>query len=129
MRDPEIAKIIQPFETEQPFAHQPENRSDPRWPYSVIQLVAFHEKDQEPTKAMMQAVWCHDISLGGISFFLSDEPPHEYCTLVLGFPPNLIFVKARIAHSVAQGTSPSMWKIGCQFIEKLEAMIEQDGAE
>ena len=128
MRNPEIAKIIQPFQTGQPDAHQPELRSDPRWAYSVIQLVAFHEKDQQPTKEMLQAVRCHNISLGGLSFYLSGSPSHEYCTLVLGFPPKLIFVKARVTHSEAQGTSQGMWKIGCQFLEKMEP-IHRGGKE
>ena len=123
MRDSEIADIIQPLQTGQPVDHRPELRSDPRWPYSVIQLVAFHEKDQRPTKEMLQAVRCHDISLGGLSFFLSGSPPCEYCTLVLGSPPNLIFVKARVTHSEAQRASQHMWKIGCQFIEKAESML------
>ena len=121
MRSPEIAAIIQPFETGAPAVGRPERRNDPRWPYAVTQLVAFHEEDQQPTKEMFQPVRCHDISLGGISFFLSGPPPLKHCTVILGRPPSLIFVRARITHYEAQGASLREWKIGCQFIEKVES--------
>ena len=125
MRSPEIARIVQSVENGTPAGRQPEMRRDPRWPYGVTQLVAFHEEDQRPTKEMLQAVRCYDISLGGISFYFAGPPPQRHCTMVLGRPPNLIFVKARVAHCEAQGSSPE-WKIGCQFIEKAESMLERD---
>jgi hypothetical protein len=126
MRDAEIAKIIHPFTSGQPADRQPELRRDPRWPYPVPQLVAFHDADQLPTKEMLQAVQCHDISLGGISFFLSDSPPFMHCTVVLGRAPNLIFVKARVVHAEVRGEGLRKWKIGCQFLGKAESMLEQN---
>lgn len=123
MGSPEIATIIHPFEKGQPAVRQPERRSDARWPYPVTQLVAFHEDDQQVTKEMLQAVRCHDISLGGLSFFLAKPPPQKYCTVVLGRPPSLIFVKARVAHFEATGASLREWIIGCQFIEKVESLL------
>jgi hypothetical protein len=126
MPRPEIAKIIQPFENGKPSTREPELRQYPRRPYPVTQLVAFHEEGQQPTKEMLQAVRCHDISLGGISFFLSGPPPQKHCTLVLGRPPGLIFVRARVAHCEAHGTSMREWKVGCEFIEKAESMIAME---
>jgi hypothetical protein len=124
MRCPEIATIIHSVENGPPAApRQPELRRDPRWPYAVTQMVAFHEEDQPPTKEMLQAVRCHDISLRGISFYFSSPPPQTHCTIVLGRPPNLIFVKGRVIHCEALGSS-SEWKIGCQFIEKAESMLD-----
>ena len=124
MLSPEIATIIHAVENGKPAARQPEQRRDPRWRYPVTQLVAFHEENQLPTKEMLQAVQCHDISLGGISFFLSGAPSHKHCTVVLGRSPNLIFVTARVIHSEAQGASFREWKIGCQFIGRAESMLE-----
>jgi len=89
----------------------------------VTQLVAFHEEDQSVTKEMLQAVRCHDISLSGISFFLTSPPPLKYCTLVLGRPPYLIFVKAWVVHYEPQSATLREWKIGCQFIEKVESLL------
>jgi hypothetical protein len=126
MRSPEIAAVIQPFETGSPDMRQCERRSDPRWPYAVTQLVAFHEEGQSPTKGMFRPVRCQDISLGGISFYLPNPPPLRYCTVILGRPPGLIFVRARVAHFEATGASLREWKIGCQFIEKV-ATAESPG--
>jgi hypothetical protein len=123
MRSAEIARIIHPFEIGQPAIRQPEQRRDPRWSYAVTQLVAFHEEDQQPTKEMLQAVRCRNISLGGISFFLPGPPPSQHCTFVLGRPPGLMFVRARVAHSEPREASSQEWLVGCQFIEKVESML------
>lgn len=97
-----------------------DRRRDPRWPYRVTQMVAFHDESVKPTKDMLQAVRCHDISLSGISFFLVGPPASEHCTLVLGRPPALIFVKARVVHSEPTENSPGTWIVGCEFVKKLD---------
>jgi PilZ domain-containing protein len=123
MRSAEITKIIHPYENGQPVVRDPERRSDPRWSYPVTQLVAFHEEDQRPTKEILQAVQCRDISSGGMSFLLANPPPSKHCTVLLGRPPNLICVKARIVNCEVQGDSQAEWRIGCQFIEKAEMSL------
>jgi hypothetical protein len=123
---PPIARVIQPNElgpsTASGYtARRPDRRRDPRWPYRVSQMVAFHDELAKPTKEMLRPVRCHDISLSGISFFLEGQPAGEHCTLVLGRPPGLTFVKARVVHSEPTEASPSTWIIGCEFVEKLPA--------
>ena len=92
----------------------------------VTQLVAFHEEDQPPTKEMLQAVRCHDISLGGISFFLSGPPPLKHCTVVLGRPPTPD-LREGPGSALRRRRGPRLreWKIGCQFIEKVESTPAQ----
>jgi hypothetical protein len=118
---PEIARIIQPFAVGDPDPNASDRRRDPRWSYQVPQLVAFHDEDEQPTRDMLQAVRCHDISMGGISFFVSQPPRHAHCTLVLGRAPKLMFVRARIAHYEPTGPELQEWKIGCMFLQKLKA--------
>ena len=118
--DPQIAKIVQPFELDTPDTREPERRRDPRWAYAVTQLVAFHDEFQQPTRDMLQAVGCNDISLGGISFFLPHPPKHEHCTLILGRPPALIVVRAARRPFPRVDDSALQWKIGCEFVEKLD---------
>jgi hypothetical protein len=120
-----IAKIIHPFEAGRPDLRPDEQRRDPRWSYPVTQSVAFHEEGDTVTKEMLQAVRCHDISLGGMSFFVSTPPPFRHCTVVLGRPPVLIFVRARVIHYEATGKSLREWKIGCQFLEKVDSLLER----
>ena len=90
----------------------------------MTQLVAFHAENQPATKEMLQPVECHDISLGGISFFMSSSPPSEYCTVILGRPPALIFVRARVTHSEKENEL-RRWKIGCKFIDKVDSLVAQ----
>jgi hypothetical protein len=121
-----VAQIIHPFVAEPPSMRGNDLRFDPRWSYPVIQLVAFHAQDEPVTKEMLQAVRCHDISLGGISFFLPKPPPFKHCTIVLGRPPALIFVRAKVIHYEATGSPSHDWRIGCQFLEKVESLLEDD---
>ena len=74
---------------------------------------------------MLQAVRCHDIWMGGISFYLSSPPPSEYCTIILGRPPALIFVTAKVTHSEQANDALHKWKIGCEFIDKVESLVAQ----
>jgi hypothetical protein len=120
---PEIARIIHPFEQGEPTRRTPERRCDPRWSYPVTQLIAFHDEHQLPTKEMLQPVRCGDISMGGISFFVSEAPTKEHCTLVLGRAPRLIFVKARVVHVERPEAPQSEWRIGCQFIAKVGSIL------
>ncbi len=80
--DPEISRIVQPFEQGPQEAFPNEARADARWHYPVTQLVAFHEEPILPTKEMFEAVQCIDISRGGISFYYPSSPPSGYCTFI-----------------------------------------------
>jgi hypothetical protein len=117
---PEIARIIQPCDQGPPEVRKYERRRDQRYPYRVTQMVAFHDEAASPTKDLLQPVRCHDISLSGISFFLAGPPKCEHCTLLLGRPPRLLFVKARVVHSEPTEDSPDTWIIGCEFVEKMD---------
>ncbi len=123
----EIARIIQPLEHGPPMPRGHERRRDARWPYRVTQMVAFHDESEKPTKEMLRPVRCHDISLSGISYFLAGAPPCQHCTLILGRPPGLIFVEARIVHSEPAEGSPGEWIVGCEFVAKLDAFPLRDG--
>ena len=83
-------------------------------------MVAFHDEAERPTNSMLRPVRCHDISLGGLSFFFAGPPPRRYCTVVLGRAPGLILVKARIVHSKRTERHPEEWLIGCEFVSKLD---------
>ena len=123
MHSAEIARIIHPYENGKAAAREPERRSDPRWTYPVTQLVAFHEEGQRPTKEMLQAVQCRDISASGISFFLASPPPTKHCTVLLGRPPDLICVTARIVNCEVHGTAQREWRVGCQFLGKGDMLL------
>jgi hypothetical protein len=91
-------------------------RGSNRHKYPAAQLVAFHDEAQVPTTALFEGVRCHDLSTSGISFFLPDPPAFEYCTVVLGRPPALIYVKARVMHYSPYAGRAREWLIGCQFV-------------
>jgi len=118
---PDIATIIQPFEQGSSEEREPERRQFQRWLYPVTQLVAFHREHERPTKDLLQPVRCYDISLGGMSFFLPQPTKHTHCTLVLGRQPGLIFIKARVIHCDPVEPFKQEWKIGCEFLTKLDS--------
>jgi hypothetical protein len=124
--NPDINLIIQPLEHGPPMPRDHEKRRDKRWPYRVMQFVAFHDVHEQPSKLMLQSVRCHDISLGGISFYLDAPPPRQNCTIILGRSPELIYVRARVVHSEKSEVSRGEWVVGCEFVTKLEAFPMRD---
>ena len=125
-KNPDIARIIQPLEHGPPMPRDHERRREKRWPYRVMQMAAFHDVHEQPSKLALQSVRCHDISLAGISFYIAGPPPRQNCTILLGRPPELIYVQARIVHSEAVEESPGEWVVGCEFVTKLDAFPLRD---
>jgi hypothetical protein len=126
LTSPHPLKIARPLEHGPPMPRENERRRDRRWPYRVTQLVAFHDIHEQPSKFMLQPVRCHDISLGGISFFIAGPPPRQNCTILLGRAPGLIYVRARVIHSEPAEDSPDEWVVGCEFVTKLDDFPVRD---
>ena len=102
---------------------QEERRAEVRKSYPVKQFVAFHDPSQTPTKEMFREVLCQDISTSGMSFYLTDRPTADHCTIALGRTPGLIFVRAKVIHSGPYLGPNKEWVIGCQFLSKVEKPV------
>ena len=116
----DAAEIVEVLQTET----GQDRRAEVRLAYPVSQFVAFHDEWQIPTTEMSHLVLCHDISTTGISFYQPSPPPFDHCTLALGRPPRLTFVKAKVVHYAPFASPNQDWVIGCVFINKVEAISQ-----
>jgi hypothetical protein len=119
MSNDTTAKIGEVLPSEDP-GRQEERRCEVRRPYPAIQFVAFHDDSQTPTKEMFQAVRCRDISTCGISFYYPGPATADYCTIVLGQKPAIVFIKAKVVRYRPYLGPNQEWVIGCAFLSKVK---------
>jgi hypothetical protein len=116
----ELEELNQVLERMQPEAGPKDARRGKRYPYAVVQFVAFHDEAETPTRAMFRRVRCRDLSMAGASFFLPNPPAADHCTVALGKPPAMLYVSARVMHSgPCAHARNQQWLIGCQFLRKV----------
>ncbi len=64
-------------------------------------------------------VECHDISRGGISFYLKRPPGCKYFAIALGREPMLRMLVAQIVNTrEVEHDGQRMYLVGCRFIER-----------
>ncbi len=86
-----------------------------RYPYDCFQTL-FPIIDSLPETARAIGVRCHDISVHGISFFLSDDPDFERLVISLGHAANPVFMEAEVVKSKSVYMHNDMRTlVGCQF--------------
>lgn len=89
-----------------------------RFAYSTRQYVAPWIEGRIPESADFQPVLCHDLSVGGISFF-AEQQLSDHVVVVLDGPK---FILCRVCHTrptFADGEH--RYLIGCQFVRRLPA--------
>ena len=74
-----------------------------------------------PTADDFFEVQCLDLSTGGISFFLTDQPQFEDVVVALGKPPQLLHFTASVCRVVETdvGQQPG-YMIGCEFRDRVD---------
>lgn len=91
-------------------------RSSPRRNFQYRQKVAPVRGKELPTRKDFFEVECHDISAGGISFFLSEQPDFSNLIVALGVPPFESFFAARVVRVVVSDRDGSIrYLVGCRF--------------
>jgi hypothetical protein len=115
-----------------------------RQAFLAWQRIAPGYGDETPPESAYVEVQCHDLSCNGFSFFLPNPPEFDRLVAMLGRPPSLICVAARVSHCTEVLVYPSkvveqrgdrtghldhqasdaqtgmpMVLVGCRFVRKL----------
>jgi hypothetical protein len=99
---------------------QVERRKSTRWSYPVIEQMAPCRSRELPSKSLFRAVRCHDISSGGISFFLPEPPDFERAVVTLGPPPDVICFLVRVVHySPRKVAVRNQHLVRCRFFQRV----------
>ena len=92
--------------------------------FSYLQWAAPCQHDTLPDRRSFRQIRCSDISRGGISYYTDRPPLDEYLVMGLGKSPNIIWVRCQISNCVRVDEEKGAFRIGCQFIERLELPTE-----
>ena len=102
-----------------PVAQSIEQRASERWAYPAIQLLAPCGPKELPRKSMFAEVRCHDLSQGGISFFMPRPPKFQLAVFGLGKRPNLTYLLAQVVYCKEHVTAKREYLVGCSFIRRV----------
>ncbi|HEX3997086.1 MAG TPA: PilZ domain-containing protein [Pirellulales bacterium] len=95
-------------------------RKRERRPYHVLQWAAPWSDGSPPQPEAFRQIRCHDISRGGISYF-SDRPLlDEFLIVGLAAAAEMIYLKCRVANCVRVDQASGAFRVGCEFIERIE---------
>jgi len=96
-----------------------ERRTAHRWPFPAVQLLGPCGSWGLPKRHMFVEVRCHDLSQGGISFFLPRPPTFESAVMGLGKQSNIAYYLVKLIHFHEHIGATKQYLIGCQFLERV----------
>jgi hypothetical protein len=100
-----------------------EKRTSERLAYSMVASVAPYSHEGLPTQEMFLEVRCHDISAGGVSFFLPIPPNFQFAIVALGRSPDIIYIMVRVTHCTPHDDVRKEYLVGCHFLERVQGLF------
>jgi hypothetical protein len=96
-----------------------ERRPYPTWQY----MTSF--TDTLPDPADFKDVYCHDLSVGGISYLSPDVPKDMQICISVGTAPDWLLMEAQVAnYRSIQYKGLPMFLIGCRFSRRIGSFSE-----
>ena len=98
-----------------------ERRDSPRFPFHSVHLAASLDGDTVPPIEAFESVNCHDISCGGISFYVKHRPPKQEVVLIIQIENLRYCIEGHIVYC-----RPVYWNgdiqhvVGCKFVRRVD---------
>jgi hypothetical protein len=93
-----------------------------RYPYRCQQFVRVIQSDGECAVSDPVPVWCHDISVTGISFFWPEEPQFERLIISVGWAERPILMQAEVMQSkVVFMHGEVRHLLGCRYTSRIDS--------
>ncbi len=96
-----------------------ERRTSDRWLYPETQLLGPYGVWGLPTRQMFREVRCHNISKGGVSFFLPRPPVFELAVIEVGNRPITEYHLIQLVHYVEHVDAKKQYLVGCRFVKQV----------
>ena len=97
-----------------------ELRGCARTVYQYQQNVAPVHGGQLPHREDFFRVTCQDISRGGVSFIVDDEPDYESVVIALGPSQTVLYVAAKVCNvTPISAVNGLFYRVGCEFTERV----------
>jgi len=98
-----------------------ERRRHTRFAFHAIQQVAPYIHGQIPPATAFRPVGCHDISCGGLSYYLNQPPIVKDIVLALTIRGEVKYLSANIVRTTATLTGDGLkYLVGCRFLGRLD---------
>ena len=99
-----------------------ERRRFPRAAFRGVERIAPYVNGRFPQQNEFRQVQCHDISVGGFSFFMSHPPLVQTLVVALIINGQTKYLTAHVVRSVATITDEGLkFLIGCSFTGRLQS--------
>ena len=97
-----------------------ELRSSQRNVYQFQQGIAPIYSGKLPRRSDFFRVSCQDISRGGISFVVPDEPDYDAIVIALGPSHSVLYVAAKVINvTPINAVNGQFYRVGCEFTERV----------
>jgi hypothetical protein len=95
-------------------------RKRERRDFRYLQWAAPCQEDTLPDRRSFRQVRCSDISRGGMSYYTDRPPLDEFLVVGLGTSKETIWLRCKVANCVRVDEDKGAFRIGCEFIERLD---------
>lgn len=100
-----------------------ERRRHTRFAFHATQQVAPYVHGKIPPATAFRPVDCHDISCGGLSYYLNQPPLVNDIVLALTIRGEVKYLSAHIVRTTATLTTDGLkYLVGCRFVGRLDAV-------
>lgn len=96
-----------------------DRRSSQRRPFRVTQCLAPWNGSDLPSAEQFVKVQCDNVSTGGMGFYWPETPKFQQMIVVLGVPPRVDVLVARVMHSSPDRGPDGECLVGCRFVKRL----------
>jgi len=121
-----VAKSPPPDAKEQPFEQLNggifhNRRARPRRAFPYYQLIAPLKGNRLPAPSAFEKVLCRDISAGGFSYLIDEEPKHQRLVVAFGTEPHLTYLAATVVHvSQVEIDDRRQYAVGCRYTGRID---------
>jgi PilZ domain len=100
-----------------------ERRRHARFPFRAVQRIAPYSQGKMPPATAFSSVECHDLSCGGLSYYLNQPPIANDIVVALTIRGEVKYLSAQIVRTIATLTAEGLtYLVGCRFVGRLDAV-------
>lgn len=99
-----------------------DRRASERRPFRVTQCIAPWNGRTLPRADQFVKVLCDNVSTGGMGFYWPQAPDFAQMIVVLGVPPRVEVLMAKVMHSSPHNGPDGGCLVGCRFIKRLNSL-------
>ena len=107
--------------SQRPDSSADNRRRQHREEFDCTRMIAIWDGETQLCESDFQPTLCRDLSANGLAFWINDRPSAGHVVVQVDVNDELIYLKARIAHTTPEFASGRpAFLVGCEFRGRLE---------